>query len=561
MTPRDLKEKIGSGLLSFPVTPFDSGNRFAPKPYAAHIEWLAQYPAAGLFAAGGTGEFFSLRPEEVVDAVRTAKAAAGEVPILSGCGYGTAMAVDLAKAVEAAGADGLLLLPHYLTEAGQTGLAAHVKAVCDAVDIGVVVYNRANFRLTAATLARLCEQCPNLIGFKDGTGDIATVRRIVATFGDRLTYIGGMPTHEFYAEAYNAMGVTTYSSAVFNFVPDLALEFFNAMRSDDKATMARLLDDFFYPFMDIRDRQPGYAVSAIKAGVRLQGLRRRPGAQPADRPDRRGGADARRARRQIRRPRADGAGDGLAEVLGMGFANLRDGSERAAQVAPHRCLGRLGLAGEQRVEDVAVVAQDPRRLALRRQVQVAQPIDVAAALDDELPQPLAPDGLEQRQVERLVLRSEGRGIAVLDPDRFHLVEHELRRPQIELARARGDGAGDFALERRAQELRLMCLFEVDRRHEGAGLGVDDHEFLLFQPKQRVPDRGLADAKAFRQGRPRQRRARSQLQGDDLRSQNLEDLRRHRQSAVEADVVPIRKRTFEHVRQLLMADQRQVSRRH
>ena len=133
MTPRDLKEKIGSGLLSFPVTPFDSGNRFAPKPYAAHIEWLAQYPAAGLFAAGGTGEFFSLRPEEVVDAVRTAKAAAGEVPILSGCGYGTAMAVDLAKAVEAAGADGLLLLPHYLTEAGQTGLAAHVKAVCDAV--------------------------------------------------------------------------------------------------------------------------------------------------------------------------------------------------------------------------------------------------------------------------------------------------------------------------------------------------------------------------------------------------------------------------------------------
>ena len=272
MTPRDLKEKIGSGLLSFPVTPFDSGNRFAPKPYAAHIEWLAQFPTAGLFAAGGTGEFFSLRPEEVVDAVRTAKAAAGEVPILSGCGYGTAMAVDLAKAVEGAGADGLLLLPHYLTEAGQTGLAAHVKAVCDAVDIGVVVYNRANFRLTAATLARLCEQCPNLIGFKDGTGDIATVRRIVATLGDRLTYIGGMPTHEFYAEAYNAMGVTTYSSAVFNFVPDLALEFFKAMRTDDKATMARLLDGFFYPFMDIRDREPGYAVSAIKAGVRLKGF-------------------------------------------------------------------------------------------------------------------------------------------------------------------------------------------------------------------------------------------------------------------------------------------------
>jgi 5-dehydro-4-deoxyglucarate dehydratase len=272
MTPRDLQQKIGSGLLSFPVTPFDSDNRFAPRPYAAHVEWLAQYPAAGLFAAGGTGEFFSLRPEEVVAAVKAAKSVSGDVPILSGCGYGTAMAVDLAKAVEAAGADGILLLPQYLTEAGQAGLAAHVRAVCDAVKIGVVVYNRANFRLTPATLARLCEACPNLVGFKDGTGDIATVRRIVATLGDRLTYVGGMPTHEFYAEAYNAMGVTTYSSAVFNFVPELALDFFKAMRAGDKATMARLLGDFFYPFMDIRDRQPGYAVSAIKAGVRLRGF-------------------------------------------------------------------------------------------------------------------------------------------------------------------------------------------------------------------------------------------------------------------------------------------------
>ena len=272
MTPDALKSRIGSGLLSFPVTAFDAENRFAPKPYGEHIEWLAQYPAAGLFAAGGTGEFFSLRPAEVVAAVKAAKAAAGDMPILSGCGYGTAMAVDLAREVEAAGADGILLLPHYLTEATQEGIAAHVRAVCAATKVGVIVYNRANSRLQADTLARLAEECPNLVGFKDGTGDIATVRRVVATLGDRLAYVGGMPTHEFYAEAYNAMGVTTYSSAVFNFVPALALAFFDAMRADDRATMAGLLEDFFYPFKDLRDRRPGYAVSAIKAGVRLRGF-------------------------------------------------------------------------------------------------------------------------------------------------------------------------------------------------------------------------------------------------------------------------------------------------
>ena len=344
--------------------------------------------------------------------MKTAKSVAGDVPILSGCGYGTAMAVDLARAVEAAGADGILLLPHYLTEAGQAGLAAHVRAVCDAVGIGVVVYNRANSRLTPATLAQLCDECPNLVGFKDGTGDIATVRRIVATLGDRLTYIGGMPTHEFYAEAYNAMGVTTYSSAVFNFVPDLALDFFNAMRADDKPTMARLLDSFFYPFMDIRDRQPGYAVSAIKAGVRIKGFDAGAVRSSADRPDAGGRRDARGADRRGRRRRPGGR-QRLAEVLRMGCPDLLDGRERPAQVAAYRGVGDLAFAGEQRLEDVAVVAQDLVRLALGRQVEIAQPVDVAAALDDELPEPLAPRRPEQGQMEGLVLETEGGRIVML----------------------------------------------------------------------------------------------------------------------------------------------------
>ncbi|MBH0239485.1 5-dehydro-4-deoxyglucarate dehydratase [Methylobrevis albus] len=272
MTPDALKAKVGTGLLSFPVTPFDADDRFNPSAYAAHIEWLAGYPASGLFAAGGTGELFSLRPEEIIAAVKTAKSVAGDTPILSGCGYGTAMAIDIARGVEAAGADGLLLLPHYLTEAPMEGIYAHAKAVCDAVGIGVIFYNRGNSRLDAEHLARLAEECPNLIGFKDGTGDILAVREIVSRLGDRLVYVGGMPTHELFAEAYNAVGVTTYSSAVFNFVPELALKFFTAMRGGDRATMETILTEFFYPFMKLRERRQGYAVAAIKAGVRLRGF-------------------------------------------------------------------------------------------------------------------------------------------------------------------------------------------------------------------------------------------------------------------------------------------------
>jgi len=147
-----------------------------------------------------------------------------------------------------------------------------VKAVCDAVGIGVMVYNRDNSVLQVETLARLCEACPNLIGFKDGTGQIGLVRQVTAVMGDRLTYLGGMPTAELFAEAYLGAGFTTYSSAVFNFVPGLAVEFYTALRAGERATCERILKDFFYPFMTIRNRRKGYAVAAIKAGVRLQGF-------------------------------------------------------------------------------------------------------------------------------------------------------------------------------------------------------------------------------------------------------------------------------------------------
>ncbi|TIQ87535.1 MAG: 5-dehydro-4-deoxyglucarate dehydratase, partial [Mesorhizobium sp.] len=236
-----------------------------------HVEWLSGFGAAALFAAGGTGEFFSLSPEEVADVTRAAKDASGDVPIIAGCGYGTALATEIARRAEAAGADGLLLLPHYLMEASQEGIFRHVKAVCQSTGLGVIIYNRANSVANADTVARLADACPNLIGFKDGTGKVDLVRHVTAKLGDRLCYIGGMPTHELFAEGFNGAGVTTYSSAVFNFVPELAQRFYRAMRTGDRAAMEEILHSFFFPFAALRDREQGYPVSIIKAGVELIG--------------------------------------------------------------------------------------------------------------------------------------------------------------------------------------------------------------------------------------------------------------------------------------------------
>lgn len=272
MHPQELKTVMGSGLLSFPLTDFDTEGNFNRKGYVQRLEWLAPYGASALFAAGGTGEFFSLTGEEVNAVVKTAvDTCRGVVPIIAGAGGPTRFAIQCAQAAEQAGAHGILLLPHYLTEAGPEGIAAHVEAVCRSVDFGVIFYNRGNSRLKPDALARLAERCPNLVGFKDGVGDIEAMVAIHQKLGDRFAYLGGLPTAEVYAAAYKAMGTPVYSSAVFNFIPKTAVAFYRAVADDDLATQHRLLKTFFMPYLELRNRVPGYAVSIVKAGARIVG--------------------------------------------------------------------------------------------------------------------------------------------------------------------------------------------------------------------------------------------------------------------------------------------------
>ncbi|WP_433463616.1 5-dehydro-4-deoxyglucarate dehydratase [Spirillospora sp. CA-128828] len=270
--PEELRAVLGAGPLAFPVTCFGADLGFDEPAYRDHLAWLGEHPAAGLFAAGGTGEFFSLTPAEVGLVTRAAVAeTAGRVPVLAPAGYGTALAVEMAKDAEAAGADGILLLPPYLTEASQDGLIAHVKAVCAATSLGVIVYHRANAAYTARAVAALLDACPNLVGFKDGVGDIELMSRLYATLGDRLLYVGGLPTAEVYALPYLELGVTTYSSALFNFIPEFAVAFYDAVRAQDRAGVYARLSEFVLPYLEIRNRRAGYAVSIVKAGMTAVG--------------------------------------------------------------------------------------------------------------------------------------------------------------------------------------------------------------------------------------------------------------------------------------------------
>src|SRR5438094_500661 len=159
MDPQEFATKVGAGLLSFPVTHFTSDYAFDESPYREHIEWLLGFTPAGLFAAGGTGEFFSLTLGEFGKVVSAAvQQTASRVPVVAGCGYGTAIAKEFVRAAEQAGAHGVLLLPPYLVNSEPAGLAAHIEAVCASTKPGGIVYNRDNAILNHVPVAQPCDR-------------------------------------------------------------------------------------------------------------------------------------------------------------------------------------------------------------------------------------------------------------------------------------------------------------------------------------------------------------------------------------------------------------------
>ncbi|HJT95005.1 MAG TPA: 5-dehydro-4-deoxyglucarate dehydratase [Mycobacterium sp.] len=267
------------GVLFFPVTPFTESGEVDTERLAQHVAKGVDAGPGGVFIACGTGEFHALDASELRSVVRTAvDVVGGRIPVYAGAGGSIAQAKTFARAAADAGADGLLLLPPYLVEMPQAGLVDYTRAVTDATDLPVIVYNRNNARYTEASAVAVA-QIDKVVGFKDGTGDLDQVSRIVRAVTDALApkgkpfqFFNGLPTAEVSQQAYRAIGVTLYSSATFAFAPELALAFYQALETGNEGLTAALLREFFHPLVRLRDTVPGYAVSLIKAGVTLEGI-------------------------------------------------------------------------------------------------------------------------------------------------------------------------------------------------------------------------------------------------------------------------------------------------
>ncbi|ANS65160.1 5-dehydro-4-deoxyglucarate dehydratase [Streptomyces lincolnensis] len=270
-TARRLRDGMAHGVLSFPLTSFHDDGSLDPDGFRAHVAAQIATGPGAVFPACGTGEFFSLDEDEYRQVVTiTVEEAGGRLPVVAGIGYGWAQAARFARIAQEAGADALLVLPHYLVAAPQDGLVAQVEQIAARTRLPLIVYQRGQVAFTAASLRRLA-QIPTVIGLKDGHSDLDRLQRLTLAAPEDFLFFNGAATAEIQARAYATVGVPAYSSAVHAFAPEIANAFFTALCHGDDSTVQKLLRDFYVPLVDLRDRVPGYAVSLVKAAARLRG--------------------------------------------------------------------------------------------------------------------------------------------------------------------------------------------------------------------------------------------------------------------------------------------------
>jgi 5-dehydro-4-deoxyglucarate dehydratase len=272
-TARRLRDGMARGVLSFPLTSFHDDGTLDPDGFRAHVAAQIATGPGALFPACGTGEFFSLDEDEYRQVVTIAvEEAGGRLPVVAGIGYGWAQAVRFARIAEEAGADALLVLPHYLVAAPQDGLVAQLEQIAARTRLPLIAYQRGQVAFNVDAFRRVAE-IPGVIGLKDGHSDLDRLQRLTLAAPEGFLFFNGASTAEIQARAYATVGVPAYSSAVHAFAPEIANAFFTALRDGDEGdgTVGKLLRDFYVPLVELRDRVPGYAVSLVKAAARLRG--------------------------------------------------------------------------------------------------------------------------------------------------------------------------------------------------------------------------------------------------------------------------------------------------
>lgn len=259
------------GVLGFPVTPFHKDLSLDLDALARNVDEMASHPFCGLVAAGGTGEVYSLTPEEIEQVVRvTVETVNGRMPVIAGTGFNAPIGADIAKRVAKAGAECILVLPPYYSNAPFEGLIQYYAAIGAATALPLMVYSRDWAVFTPGMVARLAEHVPTLAFWKDGQGDARKYQRIMQSVGDRLAWLGGLGDD--CVPPYFAIGVQAYTSSISNIAPKVSLALAEAGMAGDFKRLEGLMAKYVHPLYTFRERAKGYEVSAMKAAMEILGM-------------------------------------------------------------------------------------------------------------------------------------------------------------------------------------------------------------------------------------------------------------------------------------------------
>lgn len=278
MQPDELRSRLG-GVIAFPTTPFKPDLGLDLTGLKANLHHLLKHPVSVVVAAAGTGELFSLTPDEHRQVVETTVAeVGGRVPVLAGAGFNQPLGIQMARQAEKAGVDGILAFPPYYPQADPSGLKAYYRAIGEATSLGLIIYSRDWASFTPDQVEDLAG-IPTLIAWKDGQGDLRRYQMIMNRLGDRLHWIGGVGDD--LVPGYYAIGIRTYTSSIANVAPKLSLKLHETASAPDRRDeLSTLMRDHVVPLYALRAKRKGYEISAMKAMMDMIGLAGGPSRPP-----------------------------------------------------------------------------------------------------------------------------------------------------------------------------------------------------------------------------------------------------------------------------------------
>lgn len=259
-----------SGSMPALITPFENG-QFAENIFRKFINWQIEQGSTGVVPCGTTGESPTLSHDEHRRVVEVCiDEVSGRVPVLAGCGSNsTDEAIGLTRHAEEAGATGALIVTPYYNKPSQEGMFQHFKAINDAINIPMIIYNipsRSIVDMSVQTMTRCFRELDNVIGVKDATGNLARVPLQRMDSGKDFIQLSG---EDQTALAFNVHGGVGCISVTANVAPKLLSDFQNACAHGDYG-QALLLQDKLTDLHDSMFIEP--SPGPVKYAASLLGL-------------------------------------------------------------------------------------------------------------------------------------------------------------------------------------------------------------------------------------------------------------------------------------------------